>query len=52
MTQIQSLHDNVSSVSSDEEMVHMMAYQRSYQASLKVVQTADEMLGELMNLRS
>jgi flagellar hook protein FlgE len=28
-----------------------MAYQRSYQASLKVVQTADEMLGELMNLR-
>jgi flagellar hook-associated protein 1 FlgK len=51
MTQIQSLHDNVSAVSSDEEMVHMMAYQRSYQASLKVVQTADEMLGELMNLR-
>jgi flagellar hook-associated protein 1 len=51
LTQIQSLHDSVSGVSSDEEMVSLMSYQRAYQASLKVVQVADELLGDLMNLR-
>jgi len=52
LTQIQSLHDSVSAVSSDEEMMSMMSYQRAYQASLKVVQVADELLGDLMALRS
>ena len=32
-------------------MVDLVRYQRGYQAALKIVQTADEMLGELMNLK-
>lgn len=51
LAQVEGLHDSVSGVSSDEEMVALMSYQRAYQASLKVVQLADEMLGDLMALR-
>lgn len=51
LSQVQALHDSVSGVSSDEEMVALMRYQRAYEASLKVIQVADEMLGELMNLK-
>ncbi|NOY92584.1 MAG: flagellar hook-associated protein FlgK [Deltaproteobacteria bacterium] len=49
--QLDSLRESVSGVSTDEEMVSLMRFQRGYQASLKVVQTANEMLGELMNLK-
>jgi len=49
--QLDSLREGISGVSSDEEMVALMRFQRGYQASLKVIQTADEMLGELMNLK-
>jgi flagellar hook-associated protein 1 FlgK len=51
LEQVQSLHDNVSGVSSDEEMVAMMKYQRAYEASLKVIQVADQMLTDLLNIR-
>ena len=51
LDQVVALHENVSGVSSDEEMVAMMKYQRAYQASLKVIQTADEMYGDLLALR-
>jgi flagellar hook protein FlgE len=33
------------------EFVDLIAYQRGFQASSKVVQTADELYGELVNLR-
>lgn len=51
LEQVQSLHDNVSGVSTDEEMIAMMKYQRSYEASLKVIQVADQMLSDLLNIR-
>ncbi|MDB4991098.1 MAG: flagellar hook protein FlgK [Myxococcaceae bacterium] len=51
LQQVQTLYDDTSGVSSDDEMVSMMKYQRSYQASLKVIQTADQMLNELINIR-
>ena len=40
----------VSGVNLDEEMVNMMVFQRSYEASAKVVQVANEMLTTLMGL--
>ncbi|MEZ4253148.1 MAG: flagellar basal body rod C-terminal domain-containing protein [Polyangiales bacterium] len=49
--QVEALRESVSGVSVDEEMVDLVRFQRGYQAALKVVQTADEMLGELMNLK-
>lgn len=51
MEQMQALHDNTSGVSTDEEMVQIMKYQRAYQASLKVIQVADEMFADLLRLR-
>lgn len=51
LEQVQTLHDNVSGVSTDEEMVSMMKYQRAYEASLKVIQVADQMLSDLLNIR-
>jgi flagellar hook-associated protein FlgK len=32
-------------------MVSMMKYQQAYQASLKIIQTADSMLSDLLNIR-
>lgn len=49
--QAQALRDSVSGVSSDEEMVNLMRYQRAFQASLRVIETADMMLGELLNMK-
>ena len=51
LEQVQALHDNVSGVSTDEEMIAMMKYQRAYEASLKVIQVADQMLSDLLNIR-
>ncbi len=41
--------DSVSSVSLDEEMADLMKFQRSYQASARVVRVIDEMLDGLIN---
>ena len=51
LEQVQALHDNVAGVSTDEEMIAMMKYQRAYEASLKVIQVADQMLSDLLNIR-
>lgn len=48
--QLAGLRESVSGVSLDDEMVALTRYQRAYQASLRVVQVADEMLGELLEL--
>lgn len=49
--QVGALRDSVSGVSTDEEMVAIMQYQRAYEASLQVIRTADAMLEELVNMR-
>ena len=41
--------DSVSAVSMDEEMTDLMKFQRSYQASARVVRVMDEMLDGLIN---
>jgi flagellar hook-associated protein 1 len=52
MTQIESLRQSYAGVSSDEEMMNVMKFQRSYQAALRVVETADQMLQSLLNMRA
>jgi flagellar hook-associated protein 1 FlgK len=50
MEQIESLRESVSGVNTDEEMIALMKFQRAYQAGLRVIETADAMLGELLNM--
>lgn len=52
LTQIESLRESYSGVSTDEEMMNIMKYQRAYQAALRVVETADSMLASLLNMRA
>jgi flagellar hook protein FlgE len=40
-----------SNVDVGREFVDLIAFQRGFQASSKVIQTADELYGELVNLR-
>lgn len=51
LDQLSAMRDSMSGVSVDEEMIALMKFQRGYQASLRVIKTADEMLGELINLK-
>ena len=50
LAQVEALRASASGVSTDEEMINLMKFQRSYQAGLRVVETADQMLEELMNM--
>jgi flagellar hook-associated protein 1 len=47
---VTSTRESTSGVSLDEEMVALAQYQRAYEASLKVLQTADEMMQTLLQM--
>lgn len=49
LTQLGQQRSSVTGVSTDSEMVNMLKYQRAYQASARVVQTMDDMVGTLIN---
>jgi flagellar hook-associated protein 1 FlgK len=48
ITQAQNLNSSVSGVSLDQEMTNLDEFQRAYEASSQVLETADTLLGELM----
>jgi flagellar hook-associated protein 1 FlgK len=49
--QVDALREASSGVSADEEMISLMKFQRAYTASLRVIEAADSMLQELLNIR-
>jgi flagellar hook-associated protein 1 len=51
LTQIQSLREKNSGVSLDEETANMMRYQQAYQASAKVIKTANDMFDTILSLK-
>lgn len=50
LAQVDAMRDQSSGVNSDDEMISLMRYQRAYQASLRVIETADQMLQQLLSL--
>ena len=50
MKQLTTLRDSSSGVSLDEELTDLIKYQRSYQASAKLITTVDSMLETLVNM--
>ncbi len=50
LQQLNQQKDSNSGVSVDEEMMNIIKYQRSYEASAKMVSMADEMLQTLLNM--
>ena len=47
--QLTQQRDAVSGVSTDNETINLLKYQRAYEASARVVKTMDQMLGDLLN---
>ncbi|MGC8668631.1 MAG: flagellar hook-associated protein FlgK [Chthonomonadales bacterium] len=47
--QLQSLRSTVSGVSLDEELTHMIQYQRAYQAAARIVTVMDDLLNRVIN---
>jgi flagellar hook-associated protein 1 FlgK len=48
--QIDAQVQDVAGVNLDEEMSHMLQFQRSYQAAAKVLNTMDSIMGDLINI--
>lgn len=48
-TQLGRQRDSVTGVSTDTELANLLQFQRAYQASARVIQTADDMVGTLIN---
>jgi flagellar hook-associated protein 1 FlgK len=50
MKQLTTLRDSQSGVSLDEELANLIQYQRSYQASARLITTATEMMDVVINM--
>ena len=48
--QVKSFRDQISGVSLDEEAIHLLEFQRAYQASARMVSAIDDMLQIAVNL--
>jgi flagellar hook-associated protein 1 len=48
--QVKSLRDQVAGVSLDEEAIHLMEFQRAYQATARMVTALDELLDIALNI--
>jgi len=49
LDQLENLRESVSGVSTDEELLKMLQYQRAYEAAARLISTADSMLDTLIN---
>lgn len=50
LTQLENQRDTVNGVSLDEEAVNLIQFQKAFEASARVVNTANELLGVIVNL--
>lgn len=50
-TQLRDLQQSMSGVSLDEEMANLVRYQQAYAAAVQVMQTADQLMQELMSIK-
>ncbi|MCP4296287.1 MAG: flagellar hook-associated protein FlgK [Proteobacteria bacterium] len=50
LDQYEKIRDSVSSVNMDEEMTHMVKYQRAYESSAKFLSTIDQMTQTVINM--
>jgi flagellar hook-associated protein 1 len=51
MSQLTNIRESISGVSLDEETTKMIEFQRAYEASARLIRTADEMLETVINLK-
>jgi flagellar hook-associated protein 1 FlgK len=51
LTQLKNIRESISGVSLDEETVKMIEFQKAFDASAKLIKTADEMLDTVINLK-
>lgn len=51
LEQLQQKNDNLTKVNLDTEMVNMLKFEKAYAANAKVIQTIDEMLETLLNMK-
>lgn len=51
LSQLKNIRESISGVSLDEETVKMIEYQKAFDASAKLIKTADEMLDTVINLK-
>ena len=49
---LQTQRSSVSGVSIDEEMTDLVKYQKAFQASARIISTIDELLNEVINMKS
>lgn len=50
LSTLENYREEVSGVSLDEEMVHLVQFQAAYQAASKIINTVNDMLDSLMNI--
>ncbi len=51
LNQLSNIRESISGVSLDEETTNMIEYQRAFDASARVIKTADEMFDTVLNLK-
>ena len=51
MSQLGNIRESISGVSLDEETTKMIEYQKTYDASARLIRVADEMFDTVLNLK-
>jgi flagellar hook-associated protein 1 FlgK len=51
LNQLTNIRESISGVSLDEETTKMIEYQKAYEASARIIRTADEMFDTVLNLK-